>query len=257
MAANRTKVAFTIASRIFVCCMAVVTIAWGCYVMPIVWSQSGAAQIAGYIISGDPFQAKVLTSLTPRLDIIQSEKWDHPSAVRNSAVIRLRIFENEISDGDQKSIDIQLTKLRETVAKSLANAPADPFLWVVLFWLENTQNGYNTEHLKYLRMSYALGPEEGWVAVRRSRIALAIFPQLPPDIAEYAKSEFVRLVDSRMYYEAADILVGPGWVIRSTLLAGLKDATELNRKLFDNTVYRMGYDVSVPGVEQREKRPWD
>jgi hypothetical protein len=41
------------------------------------------------------------------------------------------------------------------------------------------------------------------------------------------------------------------------LLSGLKQATDLDRKLFARTVYRLGYDILVPGVERREPRPWN
>jgi len=257
MLPDRFKAAVGIASRIFACGLGIATFAWAAYGLPIAWRQSSIEQIAGHIIAGDQFKAKALAALALQLDTAYPDKWAHPSAIKNAAVTRLRILENAIADGDQKTIDGQITKLHQTINESLANTPADPFLWLVLFWLDNTQNGYNPEHLKYLRMSYDLGPNEGWVAVKRNRIALATFPQLPPDLSEDAKSEFVRLVNSQLYNEAADILVGPGWVFRGVLLAGLKDATELNRQLFARTVYRLGYDVAVPGVDRRDQRPWD
>jgi hypothetical protein len=257
MAANSNKSPIGIVAAVFICCLGSAAIAWGCFAIPIVWRQSGLEQVASHIIGGDRFAANTLTALTPQLDAGQSGKWDHPSAVRNDAVIRVRILENAIFGGDPQAVDSQMTKVHEAIDKSLANAPADPFLWVVLFWLENTQNGYNPRHLKYLRMSYLLGPSEGWIAVKRNRIALALFPQLSSDLAEDAKAEFVRLVESRFYSEAADILIGPGWAIRNTLLPRLKNATELDRQLFARTVYQLGYDIVVPGVEPREQRPWD
>lgn len=256
MAAGQTRAVIGVALRIFVCGLGIATIAWGGYALPVVWRQSGIEQTAGHIIAGDPYKANVLSALAPQLDAIHVDKWGRPSALRNSAVIRLRILENAIANGDQKLIDRQMSKLHETIDESLANTPSDPFLWLVLFWLENTQNGYSADRLKYLRMSYSLGPNEGWIGVKRNRLALAIFSQLPPDLADEAKGEFVRLVDSQFYRETANILVGPGWGIRSILLAGLKDAAEINRQLFARTLYKLGYDITVPGVERRDQRPW-
>ncbi len=256
MAAGQTKAAIGVASRIFVCGLGIAAIAWGGYALPVFWRQSGIAQTADHIIKGDPYKANVLSALAPQLDAIQVDKWGRPSALRNSAVIRLRILENTIENGDQNLADRQMIKLHETIDESLAHTPADPFLWLVLFWLENTQNGYSAEHLKYLRMSYSLGPNEGWIGVNRNRFALAIFSQLSPDLADEAKGEFVRLVDSQFFPETANILVGPGWEIRSILLAGLKDADEVNRRLFAKTVYKLGYDIIVPGVESPDPRPW-
>lgn len=256
MAAGQTKAAVGFASRIFVCGLGIATIAWGGYAFPVFWRQSGIEQTAAHIIAGDPYKANVLSALAPQLDAIEVDSWGRTSALRNSAVIRLRILENAIADGDQNLVDRQMIKLHEAIDESLANTPADPFLWFVLFWLENTQNGYSADHLKYLRMSYSLGPNEGWIGVKRNRFALAIFSQLPADLAENAKGEFVRLVDSRFFSVMADILVGPGWEIRGILLTGLKDAAEVNRELFAKTVYKLGYDISVPGVERPDQRPW-
>lgn len=256
MVTDRIARALTIARQFFVCGLGVAAIVWGGYVLPIFWRQSGLEQIATHVIAGDPFKANVLAALISPLDVAPAAKWDRPSAVRNSAVIRLRILENAMVDDDPKTIDQQMTRLGKTINVSLANTPADPFLWLVLFWLKNTQDGFSAKHLSYLRMSYSLGPDEGWIGIRRNRVALAIFSQLPSDLAEKAKAEFVRLVDSEFYGEAANILTGPGWGIRDVLLPGLKAATELNRQLFARTVFNLGYDIVVPGVERPNPRPW-
>jgi hypothetical protein len=245
-----------IALRAVFCILGIAAIIWGGYTVQIAWQQSGFQQIASHLIAGDRFAAKVFVALTPQLDASNQGKWSHPSAARDVTLIRLRMFENVIVDGEQNLVDMQITKLHGALAKSLENAPADPFLWAVLFWLENTQNGYDQDHLKYLRMSYALGPNEGWIAVKRNRVALAIFRLLPADLAQDAKMEFVRMVSSRMYDQAADILVGPGWGIRSALLAGLNETTDLDRQLFVRAVFNLGYDIIVPGVQLPEKRPW-
>jgi hypothetical protein len=142
------------------------------------------------------------------------------------------------------------------IRKSLASAPADPFLWTVLFWLENTQKGFKRDRLEYLQMSYLLGPNEGWIGVKRSRFAFALFRSLPPDLAEKTVREFARLVGSNYHSQAADILGGPGWPIRSILLAGLKDVDEESLQVFSKTLYRRGYNLQVPGVDRPEWRPW-
>lgn len=257
MQTDRITAAMGFSSRIFICALGITTIAWGCYAFPIFWRQSGFEKIADHVIAGDAFKADVLAALTPKLDAFQAGKWGHPSALRNLPVIRLRILENSITDSDKNTVDVQMAKLHKLIDVSLVNAPADPFLWLVLFWLENTQIGYSVDHVKYLRMSYSIGPNEGWIGVKRNRFALAIFSQLPPDLSEDAKGEFVRLVDSHFYNEAAATLTGPGWGIRNILLAELKQAAEFNRNQFARTLYKLGYDVLVPGVEQREPRPWN
>lgn len=258
MLVKRNAAAFTgIALRSILFGFGAATVVWVLYTYPIFWGQSGLKQTAEHIIAGEPFKPAILNAMSGSLVTATTSEWDRPSTLGKAAVIRLRLLEQAIADGDQKAIDEQMARLRTVVRQSLVNTPADPLLWLVLFWLENAQNGFDPTHLRYLRMSYVTGPNEGWIGVRRNRLALAVFRELSPDLAEVAMNEFVRLVDSQFIAEAADILVGPGWPIRNKLLPRLKGVEVVNRERFAKTVYRLGYDIVVPGVEPRGQRPWD
>ncbi len=243
--------------RIIVCGLGGAAAAWALYVFPIFWVQSGVENTAQHIIAGDSFKRGALTALDATLISIKDEKWDRPSALGSVAVIRLRLLENAVAEGDQKTIDARAAILQPAIRKSLANSPADPFLWMALFRVENGLNGFARDHLNYLRMSYLTGPSEGWIAVKRNPLALTNFSRLSPDLATDAIHEFSGIVNSLFIDEAADILVGPGWPIRDKLLPSLKDVALLNRQAFAKTVYRLGFDVSVPGVVLPEARPWD
>lgn len=246
-----------VAIRAVFCGFGVAAIAWGLYAGSTFWRTSSLDQTARYIIAGETVKPAVLSVIEGGLQDAHLALWDRPSTLTNSAIVRLRILERAISSGDQTAVDAQAGLLQETVRRSLSESPTDSFLWVVLFWLENTRNGFNRENVKYLAMSYSTGPGEGWIGVRRNRLALSVFAQLPSDIASAAVDEFSRLVDSQFIPEMADILVGPGWPIRNSLLAGLKSVELANRERFARIVYRLGYNITVPGVEPRGQRPWD
>ena len=108
----------------------------------------------------------------------------------------------------------------------------------------------------YLRMSYRVGPHEGWVAGRRNYIALENFPELPQDLADAAVTEFKDLVVSGYFNTAVKILVGPGWPIHDMLLRRLEDAPDEARRQLASSANARGYDIAVPGVERPEPRPW-
>ena len=116
---------------------------------------------------------------------------------------------------------------------------------MVLAWVNNVREGPKPEQLTFLRLSYRLGPNEGWIAVRRNRLLLAMFPGLPSDLADAAVSEFGRMVDSWLYWETIAIFTGPGWPIRDRLLASLRDVGERQREAFAIQLYAEGYDVTV------------
>jgi hypothetical protein len=230
-------------------------VAWGMYALPVFARQVPIERVATHVLAGDQFKSGVLTALLPQVEAAERAEPCSPAAMHSAAIIRTRIAEQAIVDGDD--IDTQLSALRGSIRRSLACSPADSFLWVVLYWVEINRNGFQPDYLKYLRLSYLLGPNEGWIALKRNGYALAIFHQLPPDIADMALAEFPRLLDSGFYAETVAIFTGPGWRERDILLPRLRDVAERHRQAFDRALYKLGYDVTVPGVTRRDPRPWD
>jgi hypothetical protein len=114
----------------------------------------------------------------------------------------------------------------------------------------------NLDRLRFLWLSYSLGPNEGWIAVRRNRLALSVFEALPPDLAEAALNEFARMLKSGLYDDTMSIFIGPGWAIRDQLLSHLTSVPKRYREEFARGLDQRGYDVAVPGVAHRDRRPW-
>ena len=256
MAAEEGAPVSSIVTRILVGGLAGLAVAWAFFATPIFWKQAPIESISRHIIAEDSFKIEVLTSIKANyVDQVRSEA-SRTSVLSAATVINLRLLELEVARGDQRNLDSLMRETDEMIRKSLVNSPADPFLWTVLFWLENTRNGFKRAHLKYLKMSYSIGPNEGWVAVKRARFALALFPSLTPDLMENVVSEYSRLVGSNYFVAAADILEGPGWPIREALMSGLKDVDEISRQSFAKLIYRRGFDLAVPGVDRPDWRPW-
>lgn len=236
--------------------MGVFAVLWAAQIFPTVWRESVLETIASHIIEGQIYKPKDLIDLIPTIDNAERSPICRPASLRSAAVIRLRLAEEAIKAADRPNIDKTLDELNGSIRNSLKCAPADSFLWLVLYWAESTRNGFDPRYLNYLRQSYDLGPYEGWVVLRRSPFALTAFEQLPPDIAEKALAEFIGLVNSSFYHEAAEILIGPGWRLREKILPRLKDVALRHRIVFEHEVFKLGYDVNVPGVDPAEPRPW-
>jgi hypothetical protein len=232
-------------------------VAWGSSVFISEWNGAVLDRVSRHIIAGDKFKYSILTELAPSLDAVRRNSVARPSALYNVAVIQLRTLEEAISVDDQATIDARFEQLQKDLIQSLGGAPADPFLWWMLFWARNATLGFERENLSLLQMSYRTGPNEGWVALRRNRSAMVVYSELPPDLFEAMQQEFVRLVASRSFFRvAAWILGGPGWPIRETLLARLAGLPESDRQIFARVMYEEGYNVLVPGVPPRGSRPW-
>jgi hypothetical protein len=232
-------------------------IVWGGATLPVGWGQNSLERIADRILDRDLFQPGALLPLLPGVEAAEQMAYCRPRALRSAAFVRLRLAEDAITAGRRQNIDDQLSSLQDSVRRSLACLPADAFLWTVLAWVEGAREGFRSDQLQYLRMSYLLGPNEGWIAVRRNRFALSIYEQLPADLADAATIEFAHMLDSWFYWETIGIFTGPGWPVRDKLLAHLKDVPQHQREAFAKALYTQGYDVAVPGISPRDRRPWD
>ena len=225
---------------------------WGIVAFSIFWQQAPMELIADRVIAGLPYSGAVLARQLPTIDSVESAVYCRASALRSAAIIRLRMVEVAKSINGHKSADQDMGSLRNVIRKSLSCSPADPFLWLVLYWVESSQNRFEPE---YLKMSYDLGPNEGWVAVKRNPVALADYERLPPDLATQAINEFLALINNGFYEQAADILSGPAWRLRDTLLPRLASLPLRNREKFAQIVYDKNLSVVIPGVEMPDSQP--
>jgi hypothetical protein len=238
----------TVVIRVSVIILGGAAVMWGLAVLPIIWRQLPLERTADHITAGEVYKSDTLLGLIPVVELAERAVYCRPAALRSSAIIRARLAEDVLSSGQQELFDKQLNMLHTAIRDSLSCVPADPFLWLVLLWVDNTENGWEDRYLEYLRMSYLLGPNEGWIALRRNRIAFTYYERLTPDLAEAAIVEFVALLESGLYQEAVDILTGPAWDMRELLLSRLLNVPLRHRQDIAKLLSDSGYDLPVPGV---------
>jgi hypothetical protein len=254
-APGRSERLYAVSGRIVLISVGLFSVCWAIITFPVFWGDAGLGYTADRILNGEQFKREILQILLADADSAE-RTWARPEALRGAAIIRLRLAEQaSIAEGSKPLVPI-LDQLGASIRRSLSAAPADPLLWLALFRLKRMKGDRSKEDFAYLRMSYLVGPHEGWVAVNRNHIALAIFPELPQDLAEMAVTEFKDLVASAYYDAAVKILIGPGWPIRDMLLRRLEDAPVEARRQFARSADQLGYEIAVPGVERPDPRPW-
>ncbi|UGY21727.1 hypothetical protein [Bradyrhizobium septentrionale] len=225
------------------------SVAWGATTLPDFVDQTRLDGARDVILRNVPISDAELDALGPALARAAARSDCMPAIDRSTAVIRLRLAENALASGDR--VDARMGELDAAIHKSLGCAPADPYLWLVLFWLRNIRQGLTDANFDLLRMSYRLGPNEGWIVVKRSAMALAMFDALPPDLSGAVVAEFARLVKTELYTEAIDLLKGPGWAHREKLLAGLATVPKRNVDILTRTMADIGYDLDRRSPAER------
>jgi hypothetical protein len=257
--------------RVFVVALGSVAVIWGLVTLPIFWQQSGLERIAQSITRGETYPRDALAGVLPLVETTEKATLCDPAALRGAAVIRFRLAEiGQVANAKETSgTDIQAAT--DSVVKALACSPSDAFLWLALYWLKTAQHGFSPEDLKYLELSYQLGPNEGWIAAKRNAVTFAMLHQLPSearaqlaapsspflcdggpcrpsDFSEIAINELAGLVRSGLYQEAAEVFAGPAWPERESILPRLASLPKADRRGFSDALVRLGHDVNVPGV---------
>lgn len=245
-------------ARIIAIVVAAAAAIWGVVTYPAFWADTKIAGVAAQIAAGEPFKRENLTELRPDIDALESASLRTPESVHNVALIELRLAEMDYGAGEKIGTDPQFVRARHAIEEALRAVPSDSFMWFSLFWVAKTRDGFSAALIPYLRMSYRYGPEEGWIILRRNRVVVPLLSVLPPDIVAHVVKEFRQIVEMPMYVnDAVDILTNVGWDNRATLIAGLRDVPEDAKRQFARAIYKLGYDVAIPGVEERKGvGPW-
>ena len=231
---------------------------WAASVCPDIFNLIRLTSISRSIVAGNVIDTAFLaTEAQAGADAIAASRFPHPKALSTLAFIRVHLLERSLRADSSHQIDHDFVDAIAAIRASLDVSPADPFLWFSLFWSTGVSTGFRPEHLRLLRLSYEFGPREGWIAVKRNRLGLQLYPFLPPELAEAVVQEFVGLVEFAFFAESVDLMTGPGWPIHALLLSQLQTVPLTSREELAAVLRSRGYDVTPPGVTERRQRPWN
>lgn len=233
-------------------------IVWGGLVLPSVWQEGSLGRVATEILEGQVFSQQALLAQDRHVEAIERSPMCIPNQMHDAVILRLAILAGAIKEGSQTPVDSSYGALRAATVGALACVPSDAFAWLTLFWLDVGRRGLSVDNMQYLRLSYALAPNEGWIALWRNRLALSVFEQLPADLSDDALDEFVKLVDTgRLYSETATIFAKAGLSTKHSIVKRLAKASTIPRALFARKLYDMGLDVEIPNTTIPGLRSWE
>jgi hypothetical protein len=221
-------------------------IVWALNVFVVYRREAPIVDVARRAMSGEKFNEVQLGIARKVLEEAPSSARIHSAGLDSLALVSLLLAEQELKEGKRAPTD--LADLQFVVGTTLAASPTNSFAWLIGAWIKSQKEVAGSD-LSMLRMSYRTGPYEGWISVMRIPMALAILSSLSGDLAEQALTEFGGLVRSRLFAEAANILAGPGWVVREQLLGRTADLDEEVRREFARVLRSKDIDVKVHGVE--------
>ncbi|WP_298241374.1 hypothetical protein [uncultured Bradyrhizobium sp.] len=228
---------------------------WSNSTLPTFRSLLAVREVIDRIVVEDRFKPGVLTNIQVWLDALSVPLVQHPDVARAKALVAVRKSQETMAHDGAVGADLLVEVGEQRVRSTLAQSPADSFLWQTLYSVATFRGGFAESNIQFLELSYAAGPFEGWIASRRSRLALASFPMLSSRLQGRVIAEFAALVDSDFIEVAVNNLETVGWAQRESLLSGLKTVDMESKERLSRRLSADGINVKVPDIEFDE-RPW-
>lgn len=228
---------------------------WSVAALPSFWLMISAGDAAKRIIADDRFKPHVLAPVLAAIEAKSAPVPERLAFLRSKALLKLRLAEDAMIRSSSEEADRSVSSAVQYLTLALSAGPGDPFLWLLLYSVQTTGNAFNLQYIRYLDQSYATGPHEGWVSLRRNRLALGAFPLLSEKVQLAVISEFEEMVDADFIEDAALNIMGIGWRYRELLLAGLGTVDIASRQSLQRRLAADGIKVNIPGITFDEK-PW-
>ncbi|MCK1663450.1 hypothetical protein [Bradyrhizobium sp. 151] len=228
---------------------------WSTTALPIFRSSAPGRELTDQIVEDRRFKPGVIAQVLERMESEPKRIVPQGAFARALALINVRTAEEAAQRKSAGEVDREAARAEDKVRASLTINPADSFLWLILYSLDTGHNGFDGKQTSYLDQSYKTGPREGWIALRRNRIALALFSLLGEPGQEEVVAEFAGLVESEFIDDAALNLLGVGWAHRERLVSSLQRADVTGREALAKRLSQEGIKVAIPGI-QNDERPW-
>lgn len=253
-----------ICAKAFLCVLALPGLLWAVAAFSAFWNEASSEAMAQQILRGHSYGVEAIKrqlAAPPTPEVLARKAAltlpPRPGYLRNLAILQADLTDGLLGRADAPPFSAALPGLERRVIAALAVAPGDSFLWLMLFWSKSLAEGATARTLSLLERSYELGPNEGWIAVRRMRIVLPLLQALPPALSERAMAEFRALVASGFETGAAELVTGADAEFRQKLVDAVAGLPEVNRRKLAENLARAGLmDLTVPGIARAERRPW-
>lgn len=228
---------------------------WSTSVMPVFRSAAPVREVTERVIADQRFKPGALSEVLARMERQPKLAVVRASYFQAEALVRLGIAERAMGRQASEDADGEVAAAEESVRTALKVNPSDSFLWLMLYSVYTVREGFAPENIRFLDESYATGPYEGWISLRRIRVALSIYSILTKLQQQRIVGEFARMVDTDFIDDAVSNLTGVGWAHRDQLLGSLAGVDIASRQSLAKQLSNNGYKVRIPGIDA-ENRPW-
>ena len=130
-------------ARTFICLLGLGAVAWGGFALPLFWQQASVNRVASELLQGHAFKMQWLLDEARQVEAAEPSSFCNPTALHNLVVLRLAILNEAIAAPTIRSSIRPMIRYMMRREGHSSCAPADPFVWLTLFWLDAGKRGFD------------------------------------------------------------------------------------------------------------------
>jgi hypothetical protein len=118
-------------------------------------------------------------------------------------IVELRLAQLDLQSGAVQDFDRHIKALDERATRALSCTPRASLFWLLKFGLDVLHGDVDSHSFKILALSYETSPNEGWIALRRTSLAVPVVLLAPDDLRAKIVVEFGLLIQNGLVLETA------------------------------------------------------
>ena len=155
-------------------------------------------------------------------------------------LIEMRLAQAALRAGAVQEFDKRAETLDSRSKRVLSCAPRQSFVWLLRFSLEAMHGRLNEQSFNLLAMSYETSPNEAWISIRRTVVALPFVLFASEPLRERILSEFKGLVRDGFVDVTARSYLTSSASIRLLLQTQIAQLPLPQQKVFSDVLQKLG-----------------
>ncbi|MBN9006627.1 MAG: hypothetical protein J0H40_14590 [Rhizobiales bacterium] len=214
-------------------------LAWGATQLSRNMASDEFMDIESHLLRFEKFSPTVTRDLLGRTSVRNLSACDIHGQ-RALLLLEMPLAEAALRTGDVRDFDRHLQSLDRRARETLACAPRDSLVWLIMFGLEVLHGHLDRHSFGLLAMSYKTSQNEAWVSLRRVIVAIPVVLSAPAPLKEKILTEFSDLIRHGFLDIPAAAYLRSSPPVRAMLQSEIEKLPSYSRHNFSSALEKVG-----------------
>jgi hypothetical protein len=219
--------------------LAAAGLAWGVLILPISEAADDFEHFESQLLRSETFDPGPLARklASPAAQVVSDCDTHSQTAL---LLTEMHLTQAALRAGGVDEFDKRAKLLDSRSKRVLGCAPRQSYIWLLRFSLEVMHGRLNQQSFDLLAMSYETSPNEAWISIRRTVVALPLVLIASEPLRDTILSEFKRLIRDDFVDVAASSYLASSEPVRLLLQTQVGQLTRARQKAFSDRLQKLG-----------------